>query len=488
MVASSNLSVNTNVSALIAQTNLGKSSASLNLSLERLSTGFRINRSSDDPSGLVISEFQRAQISGLSAAIRNIDRAVSLTQTAEGGLSEISGLLTELRGLAIDSANNGALDNGSLDANQANVSNILGTIDGISNSTKFGTFDLLNGRSGVTGLSTNPSKISVISVDEKVRDSNGDITTSAQIVLTTANAERGNLTAAAATTGLTADETLIINGVSVELSSGLNQAQQIERINEFTGQTGVVAFETGGATILRTVQFGLSATLTVSSDTKGAATSTGFGITLKSDSGKDLAGTIGGVAAIAHGTTLQGPPNSAARGVTVEVLLVTPDDVLTPTIAAGDNANVLLVDNQRRFQVGAFQGDQASVTLRKVDSNALAVGIVGNRFSSLSDIDVRSVDGANDAITVIDAAIGEVARLRGEIGAFQSNTLEATQSNVQVQLTNLSAAESSLRDTNFATEISNFTSSQVRQQAATTVLGLANQNSLAILNLLQGNN
>ena len=487
MVASSNLSVNTNVSALIAQTNLGRSSASLNLSLERLSTGFRINRSSDDPSGLVISEFQRAQISGLSTAIRNIDRAISLSQTAEGGLSEISGLLTELRGLTIDSANNGALDNNSLDANQANVSNIVGTITRIATSTKFGTFDLLNGRAGITAFSTNTSAVKVLTSTEDAVGAVG-----AQEVLATANSGTKAFVEGTATVAtLAQDETLVINGVSVELQTGLTAELQVSRINEFTGQTNVVAFNNAGNKIeLQSTTFGSQGSVEVVSNVASAtAGSTGFKITVENDSGSDVAGKIGGIDAIGSGNVLIGTPGTAIEGLSVEIQPIGNSATArtTQTLAA-NQAFLVVVDNSRSFQIGAFQGDRASLTLNKVDAEALGVGLNGNRFTNLSQIDVRSVDGANDAITVIDAAIGEIARLRGEVGAFQTNTLEATQSNVQVQLTNLESAESSLRDTNFATEISNFTSSQVRQQAATTVLGLANQNSLAILNLLQGNN
>ena len=131
------LSVQTNVAALTAQRNLQRSSDRLNVSLERLSTGYKINRAADDASGLVISEYQKAQISGLEQAIANTDRAVNLVQTAESGLGEINSILLSIRQLAVDSANTGANDPDVLAANQADIENLLSTIDRIADTTRW---------------------------------------------------------------------------------------------------------------------------------------------------------------------------------------------------------------------------------------------------------------------------------------------------------------------------------------------------------------
>ena len=504
------LSVNTNTAALGAQLDLRSNTGVLNTSLERLSTGLRINASSDDPSGLVISEFQRAQIAGLDQAVRNVDRAISLSQTAEGGLSEINALLIEIRTLAVDSANNGALDNASLNANQENVNNLIQTIDRIANNTRFGTFNLLDGSSGLQGFSTD-STVTFLSATQASSAS----ATPIDLVVATA-ASRATV---AAGTGQTAtllnDETLIVNGVDILLqgdtgdtslpivpaalnNDGLNQAQVVDRINEFTGQTGVVAFVAAGNLSFRTVQFGRAAQLSVVSDTAAAVTSSGVGTTPLvaapgAGGGVDAIATFGvdtggaAVAAVTQGNVITGADGSTAEGVSIS-LDVDPAAANNGIATVAPTSSLLLVDNSRSFQVGAFANDRASLTLSKSDSGALAIGVAGNQFSNLSQIDLRSVSAANDALAIVDAAIAEISTLRGTVGAFQQNTLEATQSNLRVQLLNLQDAESVLRDTDFTSEITNFTSAQIRQQAATAVLGLANQSSLSILNLLQSDN
>lgn len=554
----SGLTVNTNVSALTAQTNLQRSSGRLNISLERLSTGLKINSSADNPSGLVISEFQRAQIAGLEKAIDNVDRAISLVQTAEGGLSEINALLIEIRALAIDSANNGALDLQSLEANQSNVANLAATITRIARNTQFGTFNLLDGSSGVTAISTNTSFMTVLASTEtsSVPGNNEPrsvlVATAAQRAVVSATLGGGGNNVATEFSSIQADgtvkaalgqitvlqqsETVIINGVDIFLEAGLTKEETIQRINEFTGQSGVVAFEdtaataaTAGAIGFRTVQFGAAATLNIVSDradvrnnvgvlgpdgTHDAADgTTGVGTTSITDAGVDIAGSIDGlrtpgvadpISAVAHGNTLVAPPGTSIAGIVIEIADDTTAAGLsgagdarsafqTETIAVGDGVGVVLVDNSRSFQIGAF-GDvdlanpqnRAAVQLDKADAEALGTGLIGNQFDNLAEIDIRNVAAANDTLLIIDAAINQIANQRGTIGAFQKNTLETTQSNLRTQLVNLQDAESVLRDTDFTTEITNFTSEQIRQQASTTVLGLANQSALAILGLLQG--
>src|SRR5258707_10121923 len=134
-----------NLSSLTAQQNLAASSSALSTSLERLSTGLKINRGADGPAALVISEQQRAQIAGLNTAIDNTNKAVTLVQTGEGALNEINSLLVKARSLALDSANSGVNDATAQAANQAEITNILSSIDNISATTKFGTKNLLNG-------------------------------------------------------------------------------------------------------------------------------------------------------------------------------------------------------------------------------------------------------------------------------------------------------------------------------------------------------
>lgn len=139
------LSVNTNVASLSAQQNLQRSTSRLNQSMERLSTGMQINKAGDSAAGLVISELQRKEINGLSGSIKNIERGVNAVQTAESGLGEINDLLLKVRSIAVDAANAATHDSSSLAANQAEVSALRTSISRISDTTKFGTKNLLDG-------------------------------------------------------------------------------------------------------------------------------------------------------------------------------------------------------------------------------------------------------------------------------------------------------------------------------------------------------
>ena len=273
------MSGHNNSAALTGTQHLMKSTEGLNKTMERLSTGMKINSAADGASGLVTSEYQRSHISGLKGGISNIDRAVAMVQMAESGMQEVNSLLIKLREVAVNSANGGTLDGNATAANQASVTSLLESIDRIADTTKFGTKNLLDG-------------------------------------------------------------TATINIESVETEN------------------------------------------------------------------------------------------------------------------LGTNA---------------------------VDDNGVAL-----MFSSLSAIQVDSAAEATDAIGVIDKAIEQVSPARGDLGSFQSNTLEATQAKMRVELKNLTEAESQLRDTDFETEIAEFTAAQIRQQVATAVLSSANQQPQMILSLLRG--
>ncbi len=468
------LGIQNNVSALNAQHNLSRSQNNLNTSIERLSSGFKVNRGADGPAALVISEKQRAQIAGLKTAIDNTDKAVAVVQTAEGALTEINSLLVKARSLSIDSANTGVNDADALAANQAEIDNVLDTINRIAANTQFGDSNLLDGSSGLEGTASD--------ADVTFLKATTDTSAGSYAVAVTTVGERATTDATAQTAALAAAETLTLNGVSISLNAGLDQNAVIDRINEFSGQTGVVADANGagGATQLRTEAFGTAATIDVISDTAAGATSSGFGTTLVQDSGVNIAGTIGGNAATGSGNVLTGSAG-ASQGIMVSIAEDAAD--LTST-ATGAQGNVTIADNSLIFQIGANQNQTVSISIDSVESTGLGIGVAGNQFTSVNDIGVTAAAGAQDSSGVMDAAIDEISTLRGTLGAFQGNTLESTATNMRSTLENTVNAESVIRDTDFADEISKFTNSQVLVQAGASVLSSANQSSQLILSLL----
>jgi flagellin len=467
------LGVVNNSGSINAQNNLSRAQTSLNRSIERLSSGLKVNRGADGPAALVISEKQRAQISGLRTAIDNTEKAVSVVQTAEGALSEINSLLVKVRGLALDSANTGVNDDDALAANQAEIDNALDTINRIANNTQFGTKKLLDGSAGKTG-SASDADITFLKAGSSTAAGTYavNITTEAERAVGNAGTDQ--------TAALAADETLTVNGVSITLSAGLDQAGVVSRINEYTGQTGVVARVDGTTTQLYTQDYGAGAAISVTSNVAAAATSSGFGTTAITDTGVDIAGTIGGTAASGSGAVLTSTAGSA-EGISISAAVDAADPTLTVTGAQG---NVTVTDNSLTFQIGPNQNQTVNVAIDKVNPTGLGVGVANNQFGTLDSIEVTSASKAQDSLAVVDAAIDQISNLRGTLGAFQANTLESTANNLRATLENTVNAESVIRDTDFASEISNFTNNQVLVQAGASVLQSANQSSQLVLSLL----
>ena len=470
------LSITNNVGALNARNNLSRSTNSLNKSIERLSSGFKVNRGADGPAALVISEKQRAQIAGLRTAIDNTEKAAAVVQTAEGALNEINSILTKVRSLALDSANAGVNDSDAFAANQAEISNALDTINRISNNTQFGEKPLLDGSAGINGVAENAAVGFVKSGLETQAGSYAvNVSTAAERAFGTA--------AATQSANLAAAENLTINGVEISLSAGLSQADVVNRINEFTSETGVVASNPSSLLTFRTEEFGSAASISIISDTAAGTSgnTSGIGTSQITDDGVDIAGTINGTTATGQGNQLTSTVGNSI-GVVVSVGEASAGSTASATGALDD---IVVTDNSLVFQVGANQNQTASIAIGSVSASSLGVSVEGNQFGSLNDIKITSASNSQDALAVIDAAIDEISNIRGRLGAFQSNTLESTANNTRTTLENTVNAESVIRDTDFAEEISRFTNQQILVQAGTSVLSNANQTTQGILSLLQ---
>ncbi|MCP4504796.1 MAG: hypothetical protein GY826_00165, partial [Fuerstiella sp.] len=364
------LTITNNVSSLTAQHNLGRASKGVATSIERLSSGLKINRGADGPAALVISEKQRAQIAGLKAAIDNSEKAVALVQTAEGALGEINSLLIKVRSLAIDSANSGVNDSDGLAANQAEIDNALDTINRIANNTQFGSKNLLDGSGGINGTSSDAA------VD--FLKGTSDTTAGSYAVTVTTAGERATESATTdQTQALAADEVLTINDVSVTLTAGLSQAQVVDRINDFTAQTGVTAEVNGTTTRLYTANFGADAEITVISNVASASDSSGFQNTEQTDVGIDIVGTIGGASFNGSGDILTAE-SGAAKGLSVQIAASGADATSTGIAVT---ATISVTDNALQFQIGANQNQTASIAIDRVNPVALGFGVTGNQFN-----------------------------------------------------------------------------------------------------------
>jgi len=304
------LRINNNVESLNAHRHLLNNEKMLTKSLERLSSAQKINRGADGPAALVVSEGMRSQIASLHQAADNNTTAISLVQTAEGALNEVSTLLRDMRQRAVAAANIGLNDENMVNASQQEIENALDTIDRISTNTQFGSKNLLDG--------------------------NGE------------------------------------------------------------AAAGVPAVEA----------------------------------------------------------------EAAAEASAKDCKIFT-------------------------FQIGAEEGQMVSIDLPNVATTCLAKGVSNQSgFASLADVDVTTGQGAQDAMEVIDTAIEEIAVARGEMGAFQKNTLESNLTSLRIHTENLTAAESSIRDADIAVELAAFTRNQIMTQSATAQLAQANALPKNVMSLL----
>ncbi len=479
------LGINTNIGSLIAQNSLNMTSKEMTTSLQRLSTGLKINSGADGPAALVISELQQSQITGMQQALDNTSQAVSMVQTADSALGTINDLLTQIRSLALSSANTGVNDTDALNANQAQVANALSTIDRIAGTTQFNGKNILNGAAAAQTGSSNNSNVTVANIGSNA------VAGSYTVNITTA-AQRANVDASVAQTGnLAANETLTLNGVGIALQSGWSQQQVINAINSYSGQTGVAATvdaANGNKTQLYSLAFGSAATISVQSNAGAPANNTsGFATAAaQTGTGVDIAGNFNGVVgnATGVGSVLTGTSGGVAKGISVNAALAAGSNTTTVT---GNGAATVSVsaNNSLIFQIGSNANQIVQVGIANVATAALGVGVSGVQFASLGAVNVASESGAQDTIQVVDAAIAQITNLRGNLGAVQQQTLNENSTNLTSDLQNTTSAQSVIRDTNFASETANYSREQVLMQVGTAVLQNANQSTQLITKLFQ---
>lgn len=393
--------INQNSMAINAYRNLSANNVMLGKSLEKLSSGFRINRAADDAAGLVISQNLRAQVSGLRQATRNAQDGISVVQTAEGALNEVHTMLNRMRDLSVQAANSGSNDSNARSAAQAEIDALTAEIDRISSSTQFGGVKLLDGSYGVKSAST-----TMFDADNDITHAAGD------------------------------DFTININGtgaVTVDLPALTNA----------TGSQTAAAMQTAIRAALAagtTAQQAFADKVTVSAEAVGAGTA----ITVE----------VGGLSD------------------TQTFALV--DGTGTPLADMGFGSVTAASGTGGQFQIGANSTDTLTVSIDGVSSSTLGIG----------GLDVTTDAGAASAIDALDTAIGSVSTQRGTLGALQ-NRFESMINNLQVTTENLVASESRIRDTDMASEMTNFTKSQILSQASTAMLAQANQVPQSVLSLLR---
>jgi flagellin len=494
------LRINTNVTAYNALRNLGQTSAAVSTSIERLSSGLRINRASDDPAGLIISEGLRAQVDGLNQAISNAQDANNVIKTAEGALTEVNSLLRSVRQLAVHAANTGVNDVNAVQADQTQIKSAIESIDRIASQTQFGAKKLLDGTSGISASVIDTSRVGGIYIGGTyggVATQDGTVAISVNNAATRATATGTatyasvNATIATANGGSSGSGgTIVLNGQSITVSGSDTVQTLIDKINNVAGTTGVSAnfsAANGSGTIVLTQRNYGSNFKIVASESASLFTTGASGTNV---SGLNATVTVTAWGNVNGAVTTVVSTWSGGRGAGDSGLRVT--DTYGNSILLSELGNSTATSNQDvarvtagalQFQVGANAGQSVSISLGNISTNNL--GNTAVTGATLKSVDVTTSTGADNALKILDEAISQVSVLRAQLGAFQKNTLEATTRFLGVGVENLSSSESQIRDTDVAKEVVSLTKNQILQQAGTSALAQANAAPQSVLSLLR---
>jgi flagellin len=487
------LSVVTNTSSLNAQRNLTKSGEGLATSMQRLSSGMRINSAKDDAAGMQIANRLTSQVNGLAVAQRNANDGISMAQTAEGAMQESSNILQRMRDLALQSANgsNPADDRESL---QKEIGALQQELTRIAETTKFGATSLLDGSFGTKQfqVGANANETINVSLGDMAADAIGAHQINGPGTGVAANS-LGDVEASVLNTNMgTTGDTWSINGTDVTYSAGSGSSTIAANINDES--TGVTA-----QAVLSTRIQGLSAadagTFNIYKegsieDTFELASYGGDMERLTEDLqaagynaifDKDLNSGAGGIDVVA--TDIDGFEITASPGGTVQM---GPEGglLLSGTGALSHSAELHLSSSDK---VGVSGNTVNEILGQGFNGNNIAAAGGTSALNSVEDIDISGVTAANSqsAIEVIDAALAQIDENRASLGAVQ-NRFTHTISNLANVQENVSASRSRIQDTDFAKETAVMTKNQILQQAGTSILSQANQIPQAAISLLGG--
>jgi flagellin len=463
-----------NISALNSWRQLNKNQMSLDSSLEKLSSGYRINKAGDDPAGLVLSEQLRAQITGLKQAVRNTQDAGSMIQTAEGSMQEMHSILNEIRSLVLHAKNSGVADSTAIAADQSQVDAAVAALNKIANNTLFGGKNLLNGSLTNRGVVLNSTAVQSVTAGTTAPAG----TNLVNFAVTTA-ATQAVLTGDLDLVGGTAPGGVVnVNGANITITAGANQAAVISTLNAGFATNGLdlTAVASGNFVRVRHNQFGADYSVTINDASSNLYSAGGF----NTDAGSDIAGTINGEVATGSGLTLTASAGTAYAGTAVTAT--------SAGNAVAAYASAFSVEaGGLTFQVGSEASDTVTTSITDVRASALGTSAGGaNGLNSiLAGASYALGTDPTTALAVIDEAISDVSTARSQLGAIQKYTLATKINSLNVAIENVTASESRVRDVDMAAEMASYTKSQVLVQSATAMLGQANSQPQSVLSLLQ---
>jgi flagellin len=470
--------INHNLAAMNTYRQYSINNNAASKSLEKLSSGLRINSAADDAAGLAISEKMRSQIRGLDQASSNAQDAISLVQTAEGALSETESILQRMRELSVQSSNDTATDSDRSEM-QKEISQLKDEIDRISNDTEFNTKKLLNGSIGNNANVTTDNH-SLGSVQVTNSDLKADTYT-----LTTAAAATVGMEIGTNTTGVDASDFDLNTDANIDglklgdytltfTATGTANTYDISLKNSDGVEVGKLNNWTAGggdASITGTLPDGTATKLTL---TDPGTTGVSAG-----EMTFNLNATYGTAADFKITNSAGGTVYSSEAGLEItdnsfEAGGLKFDLSVDSVLSAAGSSTIKTVNNSLTMHIGANENQTMNISISDMDTTSLGV----------DGIDVTTQTGAETAITSIDKAIAQVSSERSKLGAAQ-NRLEHTINNLGTSSENLTSAESRIRDVDMAKEMMNYQKTSILQQAAQAMLAQANQQPQGVLKLLQ---
>ena len=510
--------IGTNVAAIVANNALQKSQNNLSTSIERLSSGYKINGSKDDAAGCAISEKMRAQIRGLSQAQNNTADGVSVLNTAEGAITEIQSMLTRLKELSVQAANDVNSDD-EREAIQKEIEQINNEIDRISDQTEFNTQSLINGNlsrrvysdlQGVNQLSVSDSYtagVYGITVTEDARQAiavgAGSITMSSTASITEEQAGAININGykISISEGDTLDKVMgkIIDGVNIT-------AFTVKDLNNDTAANGTdyagyvpTADYAGSTLVIMTNQYGSDQKMNITCDNAELADILGIPQAATQDGiyveGSDVKAEI----ATGDDGKRIGFADSAILSTKGTVITVT--DVNNKEFSMdvpGNAAGTVFDDSNNDGQSAAGAGTARTISQEVTDVGTMSIHVGANQDQVIvidipaittyslgtEHMNVMTQYTASRAISTVDEAINKTNKIRSRIGAYE-NRFDHTTNNLEVSSENLTKSLSTMIDTDMSEEMTTYTSETVLTQAATSILAQANERPSQVLQLLQ---
>jgi len=479
--------INHNIPALRALHQLNKTNTTLDKTMQRLSSGLRINCAADDAAGLAIAQKMDTQVRGLHQANRNAMDGISLIQTAEGALNEVHAMLQRIRELAVQ-VSNGTYDATDRRAVNDEVVQLQNEIQRISEHIEFNERKLLNGEIDRRAFPDNEGVVKIISLSDTVSPGSYKIEVTADATKATIAGGPGTITAG----GKISDAqvgTINLNGEEVRIEKGDTADVVFNKLRDLAETIGanLIAYADDGSgnpdytSGAQQYNFGKMHLVFEMKE---------YGSEYKLDlnaSNSALLSALGLSTTVQQGTDAQAKITSTADGFSATATVSTKGNVITVTDINGfemmfeaqgtvSTANVKVLDaGPLDLQIGANEGQFMEIRIQNLSPQALGI----------DKINLSTSDGAQKAITVVDKAINMISSVRSKLGAYQ-NRLEHTVANLSVAAENMTASLSRIQDADMAAEMSEYTQKNVIAQAGVAMLAQANQRPQQILQLLQG--